>query len=79
MWKVFRRPASLSGQIAIALNDKAVTLEQINQSITQVSQVFQSNSAAAGECAAANEELSTQADELKKCVGIFKLSDKRLS
>lgn len=59
--------------IATASNQQAQSLEQINLGITQVSQVTQANAATAQENAAASEELSGQAVQLKKHVSIFKI------
>lgn len=59
--------------IAIASNEQAAGIAQINQGILQVSQVIQSNSATSEESAAASEELSSQAELLKEQVSQFKL------
>ena len=63
----------LVGNIARASNDQASEIAQINQGIEQVSMVVQTNSATAEESAAASEELSGQADFLKKMVDTFQL------
>ncbi len=63
----------LVGNIARASNDQASEIAQINQGIEQVSMVVQTNSATAEESAAASEELSGQAEFLKKMVGAFQL------
>lgn len=65
--------SSLVSDIAMASNEQAAAITQINQGIVQVSQVVQSNSATSEESAAASEELSSQADLLKQQVGRFKL------
>jgi len=67
------KAAALVSDIAIASNEQATAIEQINQGILQVSQVVQTNSAISEECAAASEELSSQAAVLKEMVGRFKL------
>ena len=67
------KAAELVGDIAVASNEQANAIGQINQGIMQVSQVVQSNSATSEEGAAASEELSGQADLLKEMVGKFKL------
>ncbi|MGE5631531.1 MAG: hypothetical protein ACM3TR_10595 [Caulobacteraceae bacterium] len=59
--------------IAVASNEQASGVAQINQGIMQVSQVVQTNSATAEESAAASEELSGQAALLREMVGRFKL------
>ncbi|MBC3901348.1 methyl-accepting chemotaxis protein [Acetobacterium malicum] len=65
--------ANLVGNIARASNDQASEIAQINQGIDQVSMVVQTNSATAEESAAASEELSGQAEFLKKMVDTFQL------
>jgi len=67
------KAAELVGGIAVASNEQANAIGQINQGIMQVSQVVQSNSATSEESAAASEELSGQADLLKEMVSKFKL------
>ena len=46
--------------------------EKVNTDIVQISDVVQSNSATAEECAAAAEELSGQSSILKDLIGEFK-------
>ncbi|MDF2532920.1 MAG: methyl-accepting chemotaxis protein, partial [Clostridia bacterium] len=65
--------ANLVNNIAIASNEQASGIAQINQGVMQVSQVVQTNSATSEESAAASEELSGQADLLREQVGRFKL------
>lgn len=65
--------AALVSNIAVASNEQATGIAQINQGIMQVSQVVQTNSATSEESAAASEELSSQAALLKEMVGKFKL------
>lgn len=67
------KAANLVNDIAIASNEQAIGIEQINQGIMQVSQVVQTNSATSQESAAASEELSSQAELLKEAVNTFKL------
>ncbi len=69
------KAASLVGDIAIASNEQAAAIAQINQGIIQVSQVVQTNSATSEESAAASEELSGQADFLKESIRKFKLKN----
>lgn len=64
---------SLVGNIAVASNEQASGIEQVNQGIMMVSDVVQKNSATAEESATASEELSSQADALKEQVSRFKL------
>ena len=67
------KAAELVGQIAIASNEQATGIAQINKGIEQVAMVTQTNSATAEESAAASEELSGQAELLKEMVGKFRL------
>jgi len=67
------RAASLVNDIAIASNEQATGIAQINQGVMQISQVVQNNSATAEESASASEELSSQAELLRESVGRFKL------
>ena len=69
------KAAILVGEIAVASNEQATGVAQINKGIEQVSQVIQTNSATAEESAAASEELSSQAELLKEMVGKFKLKE----
>jgi len=64
---------ALVGNIAVASNEQASGIEQINQGIIMVSDVVQKNSATAEESASASEELSSQADALKGQVAKFRL------
>lgn len=65
----------LTHSIAVASNDQATAVTQIDQAINQVSQVTQTNSATSEQCAAASEELSNQAANLRRLVGSYKLKD----
>jgi len=67
------KAASLVGDIAVASNEQATGIAQVNQGIMQVSQVVQTNSATSEESAAASEELSSQAELLREAVSKFKL------
>jgi methyl-accepting chemotaxis protein len=66
--------AELVGDIAAASNEQASGIAQINQAISQVAQVVQTNSATAEESASASEELSNQAELLKSAVSKFRLN-----
>ena len=50
-------------------------MTQVTVGIDQISSVVQTNSATAEESAAASEELSSQAQVLKRLVGQFKLAE----
>jgi len=70
-----QKSAALVGNIAAASNEQATAITQIDTGISQVSNVVQTNSATAEECAASSEELSGQAIVLNQMVAKFKLSD----
>ena len=63
----------LISNIAVASNEQATAITQIDQAIGQVSDVVQSNSATSEQCAAASEELSNQAMRLRELISKFKL------
>lgn len=65
--------ANLVNDIAIASNEQAIGVDQVNQGIMQISNVVQTTSATSEETAAASEELSSQAEMLKSQVSKFKL------
>lgn len=65
--------ADLVGEIAMASNEQAEGLSQINTGLGQIDQVTQANTANSEESAAAAEELSGQALHLKELVSIFKI------
>jgi methyl-accepting chemotaxis protein len=67
------KAADLVGEIAAASKEQAQGIEQINSALGQIDEVTQSNTANAEEGAAAAEELSSQAAELKRMVSRFKL------
>ena len=74
--KIVTEVASAAGlveAIAVASNEQAAAVEQLNQGIQQVSQVVQNNAATSEEGAAASEELSSQAEILKETIGTFKV------
>lgn len=66
------KTTNLVGEIAIASNEQATGIAQINQGISQVAEVTQSITATSEEGAAASEELSSQAMLLKEMVDKFK-------
>ena len=67
------RAADLVGAIAVASNEQATGIAQVNQGVEQVSSVVQANSATSEESAATSEELSSQADLLRTLISRFKL------
>ncbi|MEF2143889.1 MAG: methyl-accepting chemotaxis protein [Desulfovibrionaceae bacterium] len=68
--------ADLVADIAAASDEQAKGVGQINQGLGQIDQVTQQNTANAEETASASEELSSQAVEMRRLVGRFRLSDK---
>ncbi|GAA0176623.1 hypothetical protein SH2C18_00100 [Clostridium sediminicola] len=67
--------AELVGNIAIASNEQALGVNQVNQGISQIANVVQTTSATSEETASASEELSGQAEMLKNQVSKFKLKE----
>jgi len=65
--------SSLVSGINAASTEQAAAIAQINEGISLVSQVVQANSATSEESAAASEELSSQAEALKKMIGQFRV------
>lgn len=71
---------SLRAQMAIvveAVEKQTAALSQVTDGIDQISSVVQTNSATSEQCAAASEELSSQANLLKDLMRSFKLRDIR--
>ncbi len=62
-----------------ATNDQAISIEQVNVGLDQISQVVQTNSATSEESAAASEELFSQSDLLKNLLSEFKLEENNVS
>lgn len=65
--------ADLVAGIAIASNEQATGIIQVNQGINQVAQVTQMNTATAEESAAASEEMASQAEMLRNMIARFRL------
>jgi len=63
--------ADLAGEIAVASNEQAQGIAQVNQGLGQIDQVTQQNTAHAEETAAAAEELSGQANHLLSLAAQF--------
>lgn len=66
------RVTDLAGEIAIASNEQADGISQINQGLSQVEQVTHQNTANAEQTASAAEELSSQALQLRQLASRFK-------
>lgn len=67
------KAADLVGDIAIASNDQASGISQVNQGLNQIAMVTQTNTATAQQSAATSEELASQAEMLKENVQRFTL------
>ena len=61
--------AELIGEIAAASTEQAQGIDQVNQAVTQMDQVTQSNAASAEESASASAELNAQAESMLDVVG----------
>ncbi len=66
---------SIINRIAEASNHQSSSVSQVNQGITQIAGVLQTNSATSEECAAASAQLSNLARELKSAVDRYKLKN----
>jgi methyl-accepting chemotaxis protein len=64
-----RKLDALVTEIATASKEQSQGIGQVNDAVTQIDKVTQSNAAAAEECASASEELNAQAAELNNLVG----------
>jgi methyl-accepting chemotaxis protein len=68
--------ADIIGEISTSSNEQAQGIAQINEGLTQIDRVTQTNTASAEQSASAAEELSGQAGQLRKMISRFKLSNK---
>ena len=73
-----RRVADIMGEISLASQDQTQGIEQINQAITQMDQVTQSNAALVEEAAAAAQALEAQAQGLVRTTSVFRLGSQDL-
>lgn len=64
---------SIVSDIAVASNEQASAIAQVNQGLNQISKVIQTNSAVSQQSAAGSQELESQAVSLKEMVGMFQL------
>ena len=67
--------ADIIGEITTSSNEQAQGISQINEGLTQIDKVTQTNTASAEQSASAAEELSGQAGMLRELVTRFKLAD----
>ncbi len=65
------KATDLVGEIAAASNEQAQGISQVNEGLSQIDQVTQTNTANAEEGAAAAEELSSQADHMRGLMATF--------
>jgi len=65
----------LVDEIATSSNEQAHGIEQINQGLGQIDRVTQSNTANAEQSAAASQELSGQAEQLKLMLSHFRMAN----
>ena len=61
--------------IAETLDTQTTEIQQINEGIEQINDVVQTNSATAEECAAASQEMSSEADNLREMIQKFKVAE----
>lgn len=64
--------------IQTASSEQVMAIEQINQGLSQVSAVIQTNAATAEESSASSEELTAQSQTLQQEVGKFKLNGEQV-
>lgn len=60
--------------IAVTLETQESEIQQINEGIEQINDVVQTNSATAEECAAASQEMSNEAENLREMIRKFKVA-----
>ena len=60
--------------IAVTFGTQASEIKQINEGIEQINDVVQTNSATAEECAAASQEMSNEAENLREMIRKFKVA-----
>lgn len=61
--------------IAETLETQTTEIQQINEGIEQINDVVQANSATSEECAAASQEMSSQAESLRETIRKFKVAE----
>lgn len=61
--------------IAEALDAQTEAIKQVNEGVEQINDVVQTNSATSEECAAASQQMNSQADNLKQLISTFKVAD----
>lgn len=68
------KTSELVDEIATASNEQAIGAETINQGVSEIDSITQQNNSTAQESAAASEQLSQQAEQLKHMLSRFTLS-----
>lgn len=63
--------------IAETLETQTTEIQQINDGIEQINDVVQTNSATSEECAAAGQEMSSEAENLREMIRKFKVAENR--
>lgn len=66
------------GEIASASSEQAMGLDQVNDSLRQIDKVTHSNTASAEQSAAAAQQLTSQAAQLKKMLSQFQLRSRKV-
>ena len=66
--------ADIVGEITTSSNEQAQGITQINEGLSQIDKVTQTNTASAEQSASASEELSGQANQLRELIDRFKLT-----
>ncbi len=76
--KVVEGSRAVTGEVnkvAVALEEQASTISQINQSVDHINDVVQTNSATSQQCAAASQEMTGQAESLEGLMREFRVSN----
>ena len=63
-----QKVGELLGEIASASREQSIGIEQVNQAVSEMDKVTQQNAATAEESAGASQELSAQAEIMRRCV-----------
>ncbi|MDO4167705.1 MAG: methyl-accepting chemotaxis protein [Eubacteriales bacterium] len=61
--------------VASALKEQTATIAEMNEGVGQINDVVQSNSATSEECAAASQEMSSQAESLEELIAQFRIAE----
>lgn len=61
--------------VASALKEQTAVIAEMNEGVGQINDVVQSNSATSEECAAASQEMSSQAESLEELIAQFKIAE----